>query len=244
MSANEARVRNALNAFGSILRQSALAEVTDVQQVLITLEHLLSRTPADDTLDLRPLRDLLLESRVPDEAITEAFIVLQYRQSQHGITLVLPPHLENLNEVKRQKLIDAWVTRGGGTPRSQESLKHQRAPGPQAPIKNPKAQRSQTGRLIGTLLFLLVAGGGTLVYQQSTRPARAERVNVSDPGALSCDELKVNGAVAVCSLSDDLWQYNQKPSMKQRAEKTKQSLAPRPVTSVLIIVDGNIKARF
>lgn len=243
MSGNEARIRNALNAFGSILRQSALAEATDVQQVLITLEHLLTRMPDNGALDLRPLRDLLLESQVPDDAITEAFVVLDHRRSQHGIPLLLPPHLENLGESKRAKLIDAWVTRGGGTPRAQESLKNQKAPGPQAPIKNPKAQPSQVGRLVGVLLFVLVAGGGTLAYQKSTGGIRAEKVNLSDPDGLSCDELKVNGATAVCSLSADLWQFNQKPSLQQRVEKTKQSLAPRPVKWILLIVDGNIKAR-
>lgn len=243
MSSHEARVRNAINAFGNILRQSALADAADVQQLLITLEHLLTRMPPEGPLDLRPLRDLLLESKVPDDAITEAFVALDHRQSQHGIPLLLPPHVENLPEAKRAKLIDAWTTRGGGSPRAQESLKNQKAPGPEAPVKNPKAQPSQVGRLLGVLLLVLIVGGGALAYQRSSGGVRAERVSVSDPDALSCTELKVNGAVAMCSMGADLWQYNQQPSLKQRADKTKQSLAPRPVTSILLIVDGNIKAR-
>jgi hypothetical protein len=157
--------------------------------------------------------------------------------------LLLPPHIESLTDARRAKLIDAWVARGGGAPRAQESLKNQKAPGPTAPVKNPNAQPSQVGRLLAVLFLIVVVGGGGLAYQRSTGGSRAEKVTISNSDALSCDELKVNGEIAVCAMSSSLWQFNQQPSLQQRATATKQALAPRPVKSVLVLVDGNIKAR-
>lgn len=227
MSADfEHKKRSIINALNSVLRTGALKEQDIGQQRLVLLVgQLLERVGPAGPLPLSPIYEHLKERNLEEDAVLETLLVFKEREGTLGLTLELPPAVEQLPKERRQRLLLRYQKRQLAprtkVPPSEPSLPTvERA-------KVPAGQRlpTRTKVLAGVfVVVLLLAGGVFLWLQRSSEPA-AVPVVIDDPNGLRCKELTGNQGVVFCWMEQAAYERLGPSERKTRGLATKAAAA-------------------
>lgn len=240
----ESQRQNLVMAFNNVMRTSSLVGVIDLQRAGMAFSTLLDSCPPDEPLPLGPLYDFLLEQKAPELGAREVLVFLKSRESRFGVTMQLPPALQNLSDEEQQKLVAAFTNRGttSGTYAKPPEPPPGRATAPPDP-KKPKPGMPLQNKLIVVLVLGAVALIINIIFGVATADPPHKVLTLSDPAGLPCKEALGGKGVASCKVPLAFFKDNPESVINARLAVTKSATMAQGFTKLYVFSIEDNKMR-
>jgi len=230
----------AMVTFGTALRSSTIAGVTNLQHVQLGFMHWLEgldEIPRGTPLDATGFYDFLKSQGVQGDSAAEVILLIQSMEDRLGFLVKLPAEVEKLSDTKRQVLLEKHQKRARAPTFVQAPTGAPGAPsGPDAPARDAFPKRKKLPKGVGLLIGGAVAVGGLYGARfLETPPPPLEQMTLSlPPEAFTCRELNKVGKIAICRIPQVEWDAIPAHEIQRRLDATFDAVNKQGCTNLFV----------
>lgn len=231
----------AMVTFGTALRSSTIAGVSNLQHIQLGFMHWLEgldELPRGTPLDATGFHDFLKSQGVQGDPAAEIILLLQSMEDRLGFLVKLPAEVAKLSETKRQVLLEKHQKRARAPTFVQAPTAAPGAPsGPDTPSRGAYPKKKKLPQGAGLAIFGALAIGGvySIRFFEEPPPPPLEQMNLSlPPEAFSCRELVKVSKLVVCKIPKAEWDAIPTHEIERRTAATFKAVSSEGFTNLVV----------